>query len=511
MSSRSRLLLALVACAGCPSREPAPVPVARRSDAPPPADAARPPPDTGALAAVDARVPEGAKRIAVLYSSNLDGEYDSHPLGGLARRATAAAELARAVDALVQVDAGDSLLPRIAPAAGEPPPDPAEVERRVRLLASGLGRLQLAAFTPGETDLQLGPARLKALAAKAAFPVVSSNLLTEAGKPWFQARRMVRAAGLKIGIFGVTTMVFEDAEKLRAQGGKLGESLGAAQGAASMLREEGADIVIGLCHLAGGLEEARQLAGNLSAVDVLVLGHDGGRVYQRVRSGDGDSAPLTLVEARREGIFLGQLDLRFADQLWTVGNRFLPLDSHVVSDPKMLALVRPYIVENRRRVERKLPVGLTARAGSHGELANATDEKWTYASTAACALCHPQAKEQFLATEHAYAVGTLESKGRQHDPQCLRCHSTGFDRPGGTRNLATAATFFPDVGCESCHGPSSKHIRSQNKTGTSRAVAESICRGCHTEEQSPGFDFAQAIKEVLGKGHGEAFLAARPH
>ena len=58
-----------------------------------------------------------------------------------------------------------------------------------------LGRLQLAAFTPGESDLQLGPARLKALAAKAGIPVVSSNLLNEAGKPWFQTRRMVNAGG----------------------------------------------------------------------------------------------------------------------------------------------------------------------------------------------------------------------------------------------------------------------------------------------------------------------------
>ena len=92
---------------------------------------------------------------------------------------------------------------------------------------------------------------------------------------------------------------------------------------------------------------------------------------------------------------------------------------------------------------------------------------------------------------------------RQGSRDCLRCHSTGFDRPGGTRNLATAATFFGDVGCESCHGPSSAHVRSQNKTGTKRMVPEQVCLECHTKEQSlEPFDYVKAIKEVLGKGHG---------
>ena len=108
-----------------------------------------------------------------------------------------------------------------------------------------------------------------------------------------------------------------------------------------------------------------------------------------------------------------------------------------------------------------------------------------------------------MTTPHAFALQTLERKGRETDPACLRCHSTGFDSPGGTRNVATAAKFFNDVGCESCHGPSSAHVRAQNKTGTKRMVPEGVCIECHTKEQSPEpFDYVKAIKEVLGPGHG---------
>ena len=92
----------------------------------------------------------------------------------------------------------------------------------------------------------------------------------------------------------------------------------------------------------------------------------------------------------------------------------------------MLALIRPYIDENRRRAERKLPVGLTAQAGTDGKLAEGAVEKWTYASTAACGLCHGNQKLHFDTSVHAFAMATLQRKGRERDPYCLGCHATGF-------------------------------------------------------------------------------------
>ena len=56
--------------------------------------------------------PADAKKVTLLYSSNLDGEYDAHPLGGLARRATMTTS-ERASGPVIQVDAGDSWLPRM--------------------------------------------------------------------------------------------------------------------------------------------------------------------------------------------------------------------------------------------------------------------------------------------------------------------------------------------------------------------------------------------------------------
>jgi hypothetical protein len=446
------------------------------------------------------------KLLTILYSGNLDGEYEAHPLGGFARRATLIAKNRAESERVVYVDGGDSLLPRIPAAAGEPMPDPKEVDRRLELMASAFGRLRLDAFNPGENELAIGTRKLKLLAKKAKIPLISANLTDARGKLLFEPYRIIETPGLKVGIFGITTLDVSDTERLRPLGIAAADAVAAAQSSTAALKEKGAEAVIGMFHVAGGISEARRITRQLNNLNIMVLGHSGRKLSQRMRVNREDRY---MLEAHRRGRILGKMDLRMGAGAEDFKNGTELLDSRYASDPEMQALLDRYIAESQRRVARKLPVGLTGRAGSRGELATAEAEKWTYASSAACARCHPQAAQHFATTAHATALATLERKGRQRDPECLICHSTGFDRPGGTHNLATAATFLGGVGCESCHGPSAAHVRAENKTGTTRAVTEGVCKECHTPEQSPEpFDYATAVKQVLGKGHGDSPAAA---
>src|SRR4051812_27733827 len=100
--------------------------------------------DTGAAAAVEKRPP--GQLMILLYSANLLGEYEAHPLGGLARRKTAAQLAQKEQPAVLQLDAGDTLLPPPEPATAKAPPlDRGEVERRMRLLLKGLSQAGLQA------------------------------------------------------------------------------------------------------------------------------------------------------------------------------------------------------------------------------------------------------------------------------------------------------------------------------------------------------------------------------
>ena len=66
------------------------------------------------------------------------------------------------------------------------------------------------------------------------------------------------------------------------------------------------------------------------------------------------------------------------------------------------------------------------------------------------------------------------------------CHVVGLGRRGGFINAKATPTLV-DVQCEACHGPGQAHADSP-APGYGAAGARS-CLGCHTEENSPEFDF----------------------
>ena len=153
--------------------------------------------------------PPRGRALALVYTSNDDGEYERcgcpvHPLGGLARRAAELDAIRADSDAVVSVDAGDLFLPREEAPPRARPPAASELERRARLLAAAYARLGVTAFSPGERDLALGAPLLRRVLADAKVPVVSANLVDGRGRLLFDADRLVDVAGVKVGIFGVT-------------------------------------------------------------------------------------------------------------------------------------------------------------------------------------------------------------------------------------------------------------------------------------------------------------------
>ncbi len=275
-----------------------------------------------ALAAVGCRHPEAAppvappvgppapplppargKAIGLLYSSNLLGAFApcacTLPLGGIARRATAIARARAEADAVLIVDAGDLFEP-----SGDTETDASDRERRARLVATATARGGLTAFTPGERDLALGLPLLRRLAAAANLPVVATNLYGPTGERLFDADRLVDAAGVKIGIFGVSAPPTPaDADRWRAAGIVVREPADAAREAVRSLRARGATVVVALVHL-GGPAESRRLVAAVEGIDWAVLGHSGLNLEVPEKVG-----AARMLEAMSEGKNLGRLDL----------------------------------------------------------------------------------------------------------------------------------------------------------------------------------------------------------
>src|SRR5262249_25048057 len=73
-----------------------------------------------------------------------------------------------------------------------------------------------------------------------------------------------------------------------------------------------------------------------------------------------------------------------------------------------------------------------------------------------CSDCHADGVAFWEKTVHATAWKTLVDRGQQFDLDCISCHVTGWDKPGGS-NLAHNDKLR-DVQCETCHGPGSIHV-----------------------------------------------------
>src|SRR5205823_6081654 len=79
---------------------------------------------------------------------------------------------------------------------------------------------------------------------------------------------------------------------------------------------------------------------------------------------------------------------------------------------------------------------------------------------------------------HARAWQTLVEASATGNRDCVKCHSTGFEEPGGFCKTSDAAQWG-NVSCENCHGPGSKHVKTQSDDDIRRDVPEATCRQCH--------------------------------
>jgi peroxiredoxin len=137
-----------------------------------------------------------------------------------------------------------------------------------------------------------------------------------------------------------------------------------------------------------------------------------------------------------------------------------------------------------------------------------------YVGSDACQSCHADEHAAWKAHPHAKALGTLTAAGKAGDADCLRCHTTGFEKPGGFAASGGAQPALEGVGCESCHGPGGDHVgENAQRKGTILKLSDKcgscailqICGACHDDANDPGFEF-EVIDKILRQRHGKEEL-----
>ncbi|HEX2687328.1 MAG TPA: multiheme c-type cytochrome [Kofleriaceae bacterium] len=468
------------------------------------------------------------------------------PLGDISRTAQLIAQ-ARAAGPVVFVDAGSLLYSKV--------PIPPRLAPQEELKADLLAETYRTALKVDA--LGLGPSDLPGVPDHLRLPRLVSNASEVASQP----PKVIEVGGAKAGVFGVI------AEGAVARI-KLEDPVAAGKQAVAQLRGQGAQVVIGLVQ-AETKKDAAKLVRDIGGIDFAIVGlglaaPEPDRIeIEPQRIGDG----WLIVPANR-GQIVARLDVTLrgpgpladavgpgaaATKIALYDKQLAALDADLKAfandksaDPAFVArkqqehtqlaalrdrlkthplAVPPhgsYFTLDQVRINKTLAcntavqdaVSAFYRATGEANVKAAADITVTpppkgqasYTGGEACADCHADAVTFWQKTVHATAWKTLEDRGQQFDLDCIGCHVTGWDKPGGS-NLGHNDKLR-DVQCETCHGPGSIHVAKgglEKPFAIKRGPAEDLCASqCHTKEHSDTFQFEPYLRDVVGPGHGES-------
>lgn len=474
--------------------------------------------------------------------------------GGIDRLAGVAIALRAQAPHTLFVSAGDSLFRFPNAPDNEADQDAA----RLPALATGLRESGLQVMGVGPRDLSRGVDTLKRFAEDANVRLIATNLQPKSGEHWPFAS-IEELGDLRIAFLSILdasafeTMPFADELDFADETESLRDAL-------NVRTVKEADLRVLFFH--GPPEAAARLLENTSDIDFLVLG-----TTTDAHNAAASWNSTTVLNVWSQGRELGVLRLSTPESAPTnawQNARSMSSDEHADLE-ELLSVVRTQISELEARSQGGEEPPILARlrerqAGYEAELTQAAEARvpefssterqflWdtislvpglpqdptttearnafnrqlesinlagavaptpapeghaSFVGAQTCASCHNDAHAQWKTTAHSSAFDTLVARDKHFDLECVGCHVTGYQQPGGSTLGFT--TGLENVQCESCHGPGSLHAKNPTLIGGAQGIqpttTEATCRSCHTQEHSPRFDYDSYLPRILGAGH----------
>lgn len=387
-----------------------------------------------------------------------------------------------------------------------------------RYMMRALTMLGMDAVNLGPRDIELTADFFKAFSEKfpkEVPPLVSANvyLKDQPDKPAFAPYRIItRQVGgqtVKIGVTGVAWLYDEDymlkvgapePEKLEMINYVARQPLKALEPVVAELRPK-VDLLIILS--SGESGSGARIAKAFPKAD-LVIARCAPVAPQVSFAQEG---PVRILFGRNsQGKELGHVALERKAGKWVFSARpeYLPVNKDVEPKPAFVALIEEF-KRDTKTLKPKLPP---------------PDAKDIYAGDVMCQMCHAEQHAAWKKTPHARALSTLIDKGQQFNPNCVKCHVTGFQKENGFYAMNhQASEKMANVQCEVCHGPARIHAMAQTmkKSGGEnfmpeaefkrrmeeerlnrphKEVPEKVCLSCHTPENDNHFVYSEKLPKV---------------
>jgi len=414
---------------------------------------------SAAVSCVTLSTPDQTRTITLIYSGNLDGELEpcgcseEGDLGGIKRRVNMVDQLRREVPDLFLISTGGLLI-------SDTPQDRLTSE----YILKGLAEINYDAVGIQWRDLAFG----KEYLSQYELPFVVSNMKDSIFKP----NRIIRKNQGELAYFQWLDPAADPQRQMQGEHSMVSEDVDSLKQDIKIAKRHGAITVLASTLT---LEEARKQLP-LDNVDILIIRAN----YEKY--GEPQQLGRTLViQPGSRGMRLGRLDIsmtRSGDiEKWQ--HEVIALPKTVGDAPRMAGWYDEYNAEVKLQYEKSIALRKALETGES-----------PFAGEIQCQSCHQQEYAIWSKSRHAHAFYTLQDVKKAFDPNCIICHTVGFDKRGGFIDPDTTPSLM-HVQCESCHGAAREHVESGGTRQVSNADWPNIkmCSQCHTQPHSPGFNF----------------------
>ncbi|MBX3226718.1 MAG: hypothetical protein KIT84_39140 [Labilithrix sp.] len=432
---------------------------------------------------------------------------------------------------------------------------------KARTIAAAMKTLELAAFAPSRNGFLGGPGELDELRATSGAAMLAANVT---GAPGATKSKLVTIGKLKVGLIGVAAPDKAEHVTTPLEGITSAPAAPAVKEAAAALTKDGAQVLVALAAVGRGeakriADEVPELtailvgstgargdentkpapperigdvlvvetANHLQTVGVLDLHlRDDAGAGGLVRFADGTG----LDRMRKREELNGRIDeLRGKIAQWEGDKSVAAKDvadrkadvARLEGERDALDKAPPpktgsFFRYSMREIRDQLGVDEAVKSQMNAFYKKVNDENKiafkdkkpppvakgqpAYVGVDMCTNCHEEPRNVWDKTKHATAYPTLEKDFKEANLDCVSCHVTGYDKPGGS--TVTHVADLKNVQCEVCHGPGSLHAADPKAKIPVARPGPEMCLECHHPPHVHVFDPKAKMADILGPGHG---------
>ncbi len=397
----------------------------------------------------------------LVYSGNLDGELEpcgcseAGDLGGILRRASKLDELRKQQPALFLISSGSLL-------ANASPRDRLKSE----YILKGIAAMNYDAIGLQWRDLAYG---VDFLNTTIPLPWTVTNWEKQRV---FPPQRNIKHGDVELAFF---SWLDPGSSPFQQMKGNHNPAINNADRLQTALQKANQKGLVTVLTTSLTLDQAEKLVA-LDNIDILVIKS----AYEKYGKPVLEGKTLVLQPGSR-GMRLGRVDLKIDKKgnITSWQHDVIPLPESIPDAPSLKAWYDEYNTKVK-----------AAYLASSEQRKLQQSGQSPYTGSEACQSCHEKPGKIWSESLHARAFERLEEVGKSFDPDCIICHTVGFEQPGGYID-ARLTTHLLNVQCESCHGAGKAHTDSLGGKPTPNAgwTKEKICDQCHTQPHSPDFDF----------------------